>query len=177
MVDSALVAAILRQYVLSWNGLHGVAHWARVLENGLRLTDATGANRQVVMLFAVFHDAGRICEGTDPDHGKRGAELALSLRGKFFDLPDADFALLYTACRDHSLGFLEAEVTCQTCWDADRLDLGRLGIRTRMSRLCTPEAKEATLVDWASARAREMKRPELILDWWGINLNSATLVE
>ena len=38
-----ILHAILEEYELPWDGLHGVAHWARVLENGLRLADETGA--------------------------------------------------------------------------------------------------------------------------------------
>ena len=45
-----IVQAILTGYDLSWNGTHGVGHWARVLENRLRLARSTGACgcRQVV---------------------------------------------------------------------------------------------------------------------------------
>jgi hypothetical protein len=35
---------ILEDYALPIHGDHGVAHWARVLENGLKLAEATGAN-------------------------------------------------------------------------------------------------------------------------------------
>ena len=33
---------------------------------------------------------------------------------------------LTEACRDHSMGRLSRDLTIQVCWDADRLDLGRL---------------------------------------------------
>ncbi len=36
-----LIHAILEDYTLSLNGIHGVSHWARVLENGLRLVQET----------------------------------------------------------------------------------------------------------------------------------------
>ena len=41
---SAVIHAVLDEYVLPWHGDHGVAHWARVLENGLRLAEETGAD-------------------------------------------------------------------------------------------------------------------------------------
>ena len=47
----------------------------RVAENGRRLAPVTGADPQVVELFAVFHDACREGEGVDRGHGRRGAEL------------------------------------------------------------------------------------------------------
>ena len=63
----------------------------------------------------------------DDGHGQRGAELAAELRGTLFDLPDADFELLYEACARHTDGLTDADITIQTCWDADRLDLGPRG--------------------------------------------------
>jgi hypothetical protein len=36
-----ILQSILEVYLLPLNGHHGVAHWARVLENGLRLADET----------------------------------------------------------------------------------------------------------------------------------------
>ena len=34
-----IVHIILSEYELPWDGTHGVSHWARVLENGLRLAE------------------------------------------------------------------------------------------------------------------------------------------
>ena len=76
-----ILHAILEEYVLPWDGDHGIAHWARVLENGLRLAEETGANIEVVQLFAILHDSQRVNEGGDPDHGPRAAAFALDLRG------------------------------------------------------------------------------------------------
>ncbi len=64
-----ILQVILEDYALPIAGDHGVAHWARVLENGLRLAEETGANVEVVSLFAVLHDSRRINEMTDPEHG------------------------------------------------------------------------------------------------------------
>ncbi|MGL4551028.1 MAG: hypothetical protein ACRC33_07565, partial [Gemmataceae bacterium] len=76
----AIVAAILGGYALPLRGDHGVVHWARVLENGLRIAGANGADREVVALFALFHDARRVNEDRDDGHGLRGGEFARSLR-------------------------------------------------------------------------------------------------
>lgn len=37
-----MLQAVLEDYTLPLAGDHGVAHWARVLENGLRLAEETG---------------------------------------------------------------------------------------------------------------------------------------
>lgn len=165
-----LVHAILEDYPLPWHGTHGVSHWARVLENGLRLAKETGANAEVVQLFAVFHDARRINEGTDPGHGKRGAELAAAFRGKWFNLPDDDFDLLYEACACHTDGRTDGDITVQTCFDADRLDLGRVGTMPEPTRLCTEVAKRPDMLKWADGRACFEVVPELVRTDWGIDL-------
>jgi len=117
-----IVHAVLEDYALPWHGTHGVSHWARVLENGLRLAKETGANVDVVQLFAILHDSQRVSEGTDFGHGERAAEYAATLRGGVFDLPDDSFNLLYDACAGHTDGATTSDITIQTCWDGDRLD-------------------------------------------------------
>jgi uncharacterized protein len=163
-----IVHAILEDYALPRHGTHGVSHWARVLENGLRLAETTGAISDVVQLFAVFHDSRRLNEATDHGHGRRGADLAAEYRGRLFDLPDADFALLYEACADHTDGLTEADITVQTCWDADRLDLGRVGMAPTPRRLCTAAAKSAPMRKWADGRASFQVVPDLLKIEWGI---------
>lgn len=163
-----IVHNILKEYALPWDGVHGVGHWARVLENGLRLSEQTGANVKVVQLFAVFHDSRRINEGVDDGHGQRSADLARQLRGDVFQLSDPDFDLLYAACVGHTNGKTDADITVQTCWDADRLDLGRVGICPHSSRLCTDTAKKSDILKWADGRACFQVVPEVVIKEWKI---------
>ena len=164
-----IVHAILEEYALPWGGTHGVSHWARVLENGLRLSQKTGANIEVVQLFAVFHDSRRVNEGTDPGHGRRGAELAVAFRDEWFTISDQDFDLLYTACADHTDGHTVGDATIRTCWDADRLDLGRVGMCPEAEKLCTDAAKRPAIIQWADGRASFEAIPELVRTVWGID--------
>ena len=165
-----LVDEILRTYRLPPTGLHGVAHWARVLENGRRLAGETGAEIAVVELFAVFHDARRVNEGHDPDHGPRGAKLATKLRGSLFELEEGAFRLLCRACEGHTHELTHPDVTIQTCWDADRLDLGRVGIEPHPSRLCTEAARRPETRKWADGRACFQFLPDFVLTAWDIDL-------
>jgi uncharacterized protein len=142
-----------------------------VLEIGLRLAEETGANLEVVQLFAIFHDSRRIGEGFDDGHGKRGAELAAEFREKYFTLSDHDFELLHTACCLHTDGHTEADITIQTCWDADRLDLGRVYVMPHPQKLCTEIAKRPEILKWADGRACFSLVPELVRIEWGIKID------
>lgn len=165
-----ILKAILKDYVLPLGGDHGVAHWARVLENGVRLAEETGANVEVVSLFAVLHDSRRINEVTDPDHGPRAAKFATEVRGSVFELDDHDLQLLFWACEGHTYERSHPDVTIQTCWDSDRLDLGRVGITPHPSRLGTEFAKRPETIKWADGRASFGIVPKFVLDEWGIDL-------
>ncbi len=165
-----IVQAILDEYALPLEGDHGVSHWARVLENGMRLSQVTGANLEVVRLFAIFHDSKRFNECTDPEHGQRGAEFAAELHGQLFDLPDKDFNLLYRACSDHTHEWTHPDITIQTCWDSDRLDLGRVGIMPHPNRLCTDVAKTKEVIQWADGRAAFRVVPAFVAKDWGVEL-------
>ena len=163
MVDlKPIVQAILSDYALSRDGPHGVGHWARVLENGLRLAERTGANTDVVRLFAIFHDSRRMNDSTDLGHGQRGADFAARVRGDLFDIPDADFQLLCTACAGHEHGMIDGSVTVRTCWDADRLDLGRVGMRLDPAKLCTDAARQPEIMRWADGRAAFKVIPDVV---------------
>ena len=162
----AIMAAILDDYVLPVRGLHGIVHWARVLENGLRIAEANGADREVVTLFALFHDSRRINEDRDEGHGWRGAEFARSLRGELIHLDDDRFDLLYEACRLHTEGQMFGDRTLLACWDADRLDLGRVGITPDPRQLATKAGRN--LLGWSHVRAIEEYEPVAVLASWGV---------
>ena len=159
MISQELIAVIKQNFRLDWRGIHGVPHWARVRENGMRIGKLVGANLAVVELFAFLHDSQRWDDNSDPEHGHRAAEFARSLRGSLIHLSDQEFALLTQACRQHSDGRTEADVTVQTCWDADRLDLGRVGKKPKAAYLCTLVAKDPAFIAWAYNRSLGRRPP------------------
>jgi uncharacterized protein len=113
----------------------------------------TGADKQVVELFAVLHDCCRQDDRSDPGHGERAAEFARTLRGTLIHLPDGAFELLFEAIRDHEAGLTRGDVTVVTCWDADRLDLGRVRKRPDPRYLCTEFARRRSTIEWAYKRS------------------------
>lgn len=149
-----LLAHLRRQLVIDWYGHHDIAHWARVRANGLMLANDTGANRHVVELFAFFHDARHLNEHIDDGHASRGAALARRFKGRYFDATDDEMDLLQLACDGHSDGITRGDPTVMTCWDADRLDLGRVGITPNAKYLCTTLAKKVETIHQADFRAQ-----------------------
>lgn len=153
MITPKLIDILRSHFLLDWQGVHGAPHWARVRENGLKLSTHTGANTRVVELFSFIHDSCRQNELKDPDHGSRAATFARKLAGSILILNDLEIAQLETACEGHSKGLLEADITVCTCWDADRLDLGRVGIKPDPTKLCTEAAKRPETIEWAYKRS------------------------
>ena len=110
------------------SAIHGFSHWVRVERNGLYIARRTGASQVVVSLFALFHDSRRVNDGHDADHGSRAAELVVSMRPDLFFLSDEDVERLRFACEHHTHQTHHDDPTVGACWDADRLELGRVGI-------------------------------------------------
>lgn len=144
MNKQELIAYAKSQFTLDPKGYHGYAHWARVYKNGMALCDLLpGADRKVVTLFSFLHDCKRLDENADSEHGLRAAHLIRALNNAgHIRLNTPQASRLISAVSDHSHGFLTApSITVQACWDADRLDLPRVGIKVDPARLCTDAAR------------------------------------
>ena len=161
-----LLAEIAAQYVLDPRDMHGLDHWGRVLENGVRLAEAEGGDISVIRLFAIFHDACRLTQTRDPGHGARGADLAIKILGDLTLVTQEQLALLTLACREHTDGKTAADLTVQICWDSDRLDLARVPIMPNPDFLCTATAKQEELIRWASQRAMTNYSPSFVQTSW-----------
>ena len=134
--------AVTAQFSMGEHSIHGPNHWRQVEKNGLLLAQRTGADKTIIKLFAVFHDSRRENEGIDKGHGCRGAELAMEMRGIYFDLPGDKLETLLYACRYHTSKRKTPDVTIGTCWDADRLDLPRVYIQPDPRRMQTPYGRQ-----------------------------------
>jgi len=112
---------------------HGLDHWWRVWKNALLISSSDhSVDMEVVAMYALFHDAMRLTEAEDPSHGMR----AFRLWERYKQVqPDIDRIfhhrqeeLLFEAMTEHSNGHRSTDPTIAVCWDADRLDLHRMGI-------------------------------------------------
>jgi uncharacterized protein len=146
-VTPALVRNGLGGYRPPLDGIHGTRHWLRVLENGRILAAATpGADPALVDLFALLHDSRRLDEAGDPGHGERAAAFvrALAAEGALALGPER-VAVLAAACARHETGAVSADPTIGCSWDADRLELARLGRRPIAHLLSTAAALDPGL--------------------------------
>ena len=164
MITNNLIDEIKNQFHINWNGVHGISHWARVYDIGMKLTEHSGANKRVVQLFSLFHDSRRLNENLDPQHGPRGAELARQLRETYLSsLKEEELELLHTACSHHTDASSHEDITVQTCFDADRLDLARVGIIPDPKYLCTNAAKTSEIISWAIKKSINGEVPDNVL--------------
>lgn len=122
---------------------HGISHWTRVYENGMKLiTD--DVDPVVVAFFAYLHDSCREDDYTDLCHGVRASEWIEEIRTTHLQvLTDEQFFKLREACRLHTTEKRTGDPTIDACFDADRLDLWRVGIKPDPERMAT--AKGAIL--------------------------------
>jgi len=123
---------------------HGPKHWLQVEKNAIMLGEHTpGCDIEIARRFAILHDCWRQNEGSDPEHGARAAEFAQELHnnGKL-DLDLGQLATLKYAMIHHNHGQVSDDPTVGVCWDADRLDLPRVGTTPNINLLSTQCAKE-----------------------------------
>ena len=154
---SALVEAVLLNAWRSDSAWHGEIHWRCVTATGLALASADPrVDRTLVFCFGLLHDARRVNEVVDREHGARAAEFAGVLRGDgALRLGDEAFAALDEALRLHSGGRVSTDPTIGTCWDADRLHLPRVSIVPDPALLSTRAARAPERLDDAEALRRD----------------------
>lgn len=140
MIKSAFLELLRNESPFFDSIIHGVDYWRTVERNGLYLSQFNNADKEVISYFAYVHDCMRLNEGEDAKHGLRGARFADRHR-ELILLDDTQFRQLTDACAGHTYGKRPDCVTINTCWDADRLDIGRVGVAVNPDYLVSEEAK------------------------------------
>jgi uncharacterized protein len=135
----------------SW---HGISHWARVWHNARLICQELQLDPTVPCWFSFLHDSQRFDDGIDHLHGPRACEWIdrLDFEG-LLPVSRSDLQLLTTAIAGHSNGETQAHPLVMVCWDADRLDLGRVGIMPDARYLCTEVAKRHDVIQKAWNRS------------------------
>ncbi len=139
-MDLELYLTLARaKFTMDLMGIHGEAHWLKVTTNARRIAMADGGDVLVATLFGVFHDCCRKSEGHDHNHGKRAAEYVQTLD---LGLNTEQKRLLYLAIMGHADAKVSGNPTIGACWDADRLDLPRVGCEIDPEYLSTDEGQK-----------------------------------
>ena len=125
--------------------IHGPTHWRRVSRLGLRIAANEGGDLLVVAVFAACHDVAREHDGVDFEHGPNAVERIRRELADDLDLSPEQFELLYGAIERHTEGEVTRDPTIGACWDADRLDLVRIGFDIDRKRLSTRTARSVAL--------------------------------
>ncbi|MBL6985220.1 MAG: hypothetical protein ISR74_06460 [Candidatus Thioglobus sp.] len=140
MIDQSVLDLLRKESLFFNSPIHGVKHWQTVERNAHYLAEFNDADSEVLSYFAYFHDCMRENEYRDRGHGPRAAVFAKQHRD-LIPLNDIQFKQLTDACKGHTHGTRPECITINTCWDADRLDLLRVGIIPDANRLHNEEAK------------------------------------
>jgi uncharacterized protein len=121
---------------------HGVKHWDRVAKFGEMLFQE-GADMEVIKAFAYLHDSQRRDNAEDLNHGQRASDFIDTIRNtELKALNDEQIAKLKTACRLHTIEHRTGDITVDICFDADRMDLLRVGIIPLPDRMATKKGAE-----------------------------------
>ena len=161
-VDSSIATRIVARATRPESRDHGEQHWKAVAWAGLRLAARVeGCHAETVLLFALFHDSQRFNEFHDPEHGLRGGQLAEQM-ADLLPLDGDELMRLVDACTLHDKGQVAEDPTIGVCWDADRLNLWRVGTTPHPRFLSTAPARDPGLIaEAASFHGREYRWEDL----------------
>ena len=136
--------------------LHGLKHWKNVEKIGHHLANINGTDKELITLFAYIHDLGRENEDEDVGYGERSVTILEDLYNKkIINIKPEKYQKLIYACRNHDSKTAQSDdLNIQTCWDADRLDLWRIGIEPNPKFLFTKEAKNPEITRLAKHIAK-----------------------
>ena len=139
---NSLAKYALSVFTCGEDSIHGMHHWRNVDDSGVLICENSTADLMVVRFFALLHDCCRHNDGSDLEHGPRAADNLDDLPAELAVLDTDQMTLLGYAIRHHTDGEISDDPTIGACWDADRLDLGRVGIIPSASRMSTEPGRE-----------------------------------
>ena len=145
--QSRLFKICTERFELTSDTIHGPDHWMRVQANGAYISSKLGINDSFVTAFAWLHDCCRLNDHIDPEHGLRAAHYAKTLYGSNLIDISIDFEKLLFALEFHNKGQTSEDSLIGTCWDADRLDIGRAGIYPSADFMSTSVARDKAYID------------------------------
>lgn len=118
--------------------IHGLSHWQNVERNAMLLSPETGADLQTLKIFAYVHDMCRENDGSDPNHGLRASKVLKKYSATLMGgIEERNIYRVCFACENHTTLLRSGDALIDTCFDADRLDLLRVGITPDPEKMAT----------------------------------------
>ena len=142
--NKELINLLQRESKLFHSPIHGFKHWRTVEKNGMYLSQFNDGDPAVISHFAYLHDCMRVNEHRDDGHGLRGGKYALKNKD-ILELNEHQLDLLYKACAGHTGGRNPSCDTIACCWDADRLDIRRVGLEPDLQWYNTDAARKMVI--------------------------------
>lgn len=152
VIPKEIIKNICDNYKLDLStSLHGINHWARVLENGIILSEYNGANKKVIIAFSFFHSALRDNEEHDPEEGIKGATL-LNYYEEELNMTEEEINKASIACKEFVYKNKNEDKDIFTCFDSQNLDSMRSGLYPDKKDMHTEAAKNIGIITWAMKR-------------------------
>lgn len=153
LIDKKKLKEIFKLAKLDLNkSKYGYSHIGRMIENGLLLSDFSNANKNIVILFSIFHSITFINEEHDPDNGLRAASLLIEYKN-FLNISKEEFEELEESLLIFSTKNKTSNKNIQICLDSFYLDSMINGIYPNKDKMLTTYAKNAGIITWAMKRA------------------------
>lgn len=119
--------------------IHGFSHLRRVAWTAGRLAVMSGANVESCIVAGFLHDCARTNDGDGSGHARDSAILADSILKSHF--PHLNRAEICECIAEHADGKTTSHLLTGCVWDADRLDLVRLGLNVNPELMSTQYAR------------------------------------
>ena len=120
-------------------GIHGIPHLRRVSFIAGRIANFYGENVESAVVAGFLHDCARTDDGGGKRHAYDSAVLAKRVLAQFY--PHLDSARICKCIELHTDGKITTDRLLGSVWDADRLDLSRLGYKIIPELLSTDTAR------------------------------------
>lgn len=123
----------------SYTKIHGINHLRQVAYLAGRFAYSINECEETAIIGGYLHDCARENDGNGNSHAHESALLATKIISKFY--PEINIERVYNAIFFHADGLITDDPFIGCIWDADRLNLVRIGIIPKVELLSTEVAK------------------------------------
>ena len=124
--------------------VHGMGHLRRVSSTAGRMAAILDEDIESAVVGGFLHDCARTDDGGGTSHAHSSAQLAKDIMITCY--PHLDIARLCRGIAQHADGMITDDPLIGCVWDADRLDLSRLGIEVDLDLLSTFVARRLVML-------------------------------